>query len=344
MIIFKLTDKDLGKRIYISGIIAKIFKSATSVGVKLVDLEGNSLILSFSNSEWEYFKANNSDLQFSVGNRIEAKGEYYINGRNLPGLKDISEVKVVEFMGKLYSLEDSLYISTVEHVLLNHRINIIEVFLANYLTNEGYLGVSSNLISSSWAEFDSLDLLEAHFPGFGISGYLIPSPAPLINRYMSLCKLDKVYSMTTSFITNFRFDGGGCEMKICYIKKYGYEDIIKFIKEITINIYKKALKINIPKFICSQRHDFSNASFQGDGKNLMINQYSCSMNLKNQYQHVEIYQIIHLLDWDGNLLLECSIEKDEKEQKALNCIIYVSQFVNSITSNKKKSTHVDDLS
>ena len=93
-----------------------------------------------------------------------------------------------------------------------------------------------------------------------------------------------------------------------------------------------------------QKGDFINATFDGNEAGLTLNRYGASISTKNKNHHVVVNQIFHLLDQEGNLLLEGSIENDQNGKHAYNFVVYIRQFVNSISANKKKSTHIGDLS
>lgn len=88
----------------------------------------------------------------------------------------------------------------------------------DHLRRQGFLGVATRVLSSSWPDGSGLRPLTAVYPGFGTSAFVAPSPSPQLVDALIFSGTDRVYTSSHCFTTSFRDDLDGVETDLVMAK------------------------------------------------------------------------------------------------------------------------------
>ena len=342
--IYRFEDVNLEDEICLSGMISNVFKDKQTVGVEIVDLKGTKCVIRFEKDEWNKYREQCDKIELK-GLRIMVNGHYFLNRQNKPAIHD---VKVFKFLYSVNDILDTKKASNFQNGLDSDTLRqiyaaSIKTQLTEYLTKKGYMNLSSRVITSSWDDSESVDLLEVRFPGFGSFAKLCPSPLPQINECMSAAALDKVFVCTPSFICNFRFDGAGCEMDTIFAKSVGLKSEYSRMEDLLRVIFEKGLKANLPNIEYLKLEDYDNASFDNELQaNLLIKDY-VDTDISNVVWDTIINRVVYVVNKSGDLLIEYSEETSNQTDLIIsNFVIYLDQFVNCVSNKSVKSTHIKE--
>lgn len=344
--IFRFNDVNVGDEVCLSGMICDVFKDKTTVGLLIADLKGAKCVIKFDKDEWNNYREQCNKPEIK-GLRVVVTGHYFLNRQNKPA---VHELKMFKFLHSVNDILDTKKATNFENGLDNDTLRqiyaaSIKTQVTDFLTKKGFINLSSRVITSSWSDYESVDLLEVRFPGFGSFAKLCPSPLPQMNECMSAAALDKVFVCTPSFISNFRFDGAGCEMDTIFVKSVGIKGEFSRISDLLQTIFEKGLKANLPNIEHIQLDDYNNANFDNTiGADLLIKDYT-NADISNVVWDTIIDRVVYIVNKGSDLLIEYYEETSNQTDLIIsNFVIYLDQFINCVSNKSIKSTHIKEAS
>jgi len=189
--VYKRLSPDADLTATLCGIIVRVNKRGGIIFFNLYDGSDSIQIIAnrndFAPSDWEKIKGIKVSSRITVNN-LEV---------TFPSSGRISLV-----LNKLPSLEANIAISVPKSEQENVKIQILLSHLRNlagkYLRDKGFLEIEPNFISSSW-DIGGIQPLRVNYPGFGVSAYLMPSPAPQLLKSAIVSGQNNVFCVSRCF-------------------------------------------------------------------------------------------------------------------------------------------------
>lgn len=138
------------------------------------------------------------------------------NGRII--LRCTEKPQVLGNFESLAGVDDAFREQTIR--LLSSRV--IEYTTAAFKA-ENFVQIDTRLLSTS-SPVVGLEPIQARFPGFGTPVSMSTSPANQLRNFMMVTGVKRVFTVSSSFSTSFRFAGSGTEMKVVMGLAIGLDD------------------------------------------------------------------------------------------------------------------------
>lgn len=312
-------SKDIGLdnllcRVCVTGVIRKKWEHKDRLGVEIQDLTGTTKV-SFFNS-----KKSPNKQSLIQGRRIRIYGRV-ITDRN--GDYCIGEVENIELLEEISKFTKELDILDQES-----RINISRVCqeIRNVLINRQFVEIATRVVSWSIGD-EILEPLLVDYPGFGSEIYLSPSPSSQLAEFLTVTMLPKVFTVTSSFSSSYRFPNGSTEMPIVMAKAINISPEEE--NEIIVVAVNRILEMLSNTFV----NIFDINGIWGETPTQLnegcfyLVRYAAEIPIMGKQWNSVVHLIKRLYDDNGNILLECMHEKLNKTD-ICSITFYPSQFLN----------------
>ena len=108
-------------------------------------------------------------------------------------------------------------LSNVDDALREQATRLLVSRVIEYATiafkAENFVQIDTRLLSTS-SPVAGLEPIQAKFPGFGAPVSISTSPANQLRNFMMVTGVGRVFTVSSSFSTSFRFAGSGTEMRV----------------------------------------------------------------------------------------------------------------------------------
>ena len=323
-------NKDLslyhkGFSVCVTGIIQNRWTNKGRFGIEIADLTGTAKI-SFLDAKTPYNKTS-----LVKGKRVRAWGKIAVDKKGDICVGSIKKIEILEeisiFNGELDIIEQESLVS------MSKICNVIR----EQLVLSQFVEITSRVISRSIGE-EILEPLMIDYPGFGSSVFLSPSPSSQLSEFLTVTMLPKVFTVTSSFSTSYRFPNGASEMPIIMAKAINLSDseeksiIFSTVKMIVESLSDKSITINCLSALWNKLPD--NYDYK-DGEFSFVS-YSTDVPTMGKLWNSVVHRIECLLDDNGNLLLECMHENINGRIDICSITYYPSQFLSWISKAPKR--------
>lgn len=324
-----LLNKDLsqiteGTKVCVTGIITDKWDNRNRAGIQIEDLTGSSIV-SLTGTKVSYDKSS-----LRKGKRIRAWGKKAINRQGKHYICDIEKFELLD--------EISLCSSDLDMIEQDSRISLSKIckIIRKKLDDSQFIEITSRLLSRRIGD-EILEPLMVEYPGFGSSIYLSPSPSSQLSEFLTVTMLPRAYTATSSFSSSYRFPNGSSEMPIIMAKAINLSDedeltiILPIVEEIVESLSDRSIELELS----SQKWDEVGDNYSSDGKFSFV---KCSTEIPTigSLWNSVVYEIEHLLDDTGNVLIECMHEKVNERVGVCTITFYPSQFLNWTSKAPKR--------
>lgn len=309
----------------VTGIIQKRWTYRERFGIEIADLTG-SIVISFANAK--AFCNKNSLVK---GKRVRVWGKTAVDKN---GNRFIGNIEKIEILEEISLLNSELDIIEQESLVSLSKIcNIIR----EQLTASQFIEISSRVISRRIGD-EVLEPLMVDYPGFGSAVYLSPSPSSQLSEFLTVTMLPKVFTVTSSFSSSYRFPNGASELPIVMAKAINMseEDEMMLVSK-TVNLIVESLSDKSINLHClSGLWDKSPANYGFNEDTFSFISYSTDFSTMGRLWNSVVNSIKRLLDDSGNILLECMHERINEHIQICSITFYPSQFLNWISKAPKR--------
>lgn len=314
-----------GTGVCVTGIIQNRWSNKNRFGIEIEDLTGTARI-SFTNS-----KASFDRNSLVKGKRVRTWGVIAIDKK---GNLYVGSVDRIEILEEISLLNNELDIIEQESLVSMSKIcNTIR----ELLTGAQFVEISSRVISRRIGD-EIFEPLLIDYPGFGSSVFLSPSPSSQLSEFLTVTMLPKVFTLTSSFSSSYRFPNGASELPIIMAKAINLTEleesnvILHTTNRIVESLSNESITIkhfsdkwdNRPFNISKKKNEFSLLDFETD------------IPTMGKFWTSTVYKLRCLHDDNGNLLIECAHEKVNEHTDICSITFYPSQFLNWISKAPKR--------
>lgn len=320
---------EIGRKISIIGYVVdkKDFNNGT-YGIKIKDITGETWCVVDIDILNKILNGNS----INKGERLKIYGCIVQNER---GNRVIKEINNINFLGTMLANDFSTLDSEMKEQAARMLLSRICKKVSKILVDNNFVEFETKLISNRWYE-DSLEPLQVFYPGFGSPAYLSTSPAAQIIDFMTTTLAPNAFTISTSFASSYRFPNGSAETKVIVAKTT--ELNFSKTKELAIEIINKIFneinnKTFEPNHMKGEWPDLINGQIYNSIKfedELNILEFDANIPVVGKHWNSIINRIVHIVDKEKNLLVECSKETFGDNIDISSITIYPFQFLGLI--------------
>lgn len=317
---------EIGEKVCVTGIISKRWSNKQRFGFKIKDITGE-VNISLSD-RINYYDKN----LFQIGKRVRVYAMVMLDQREQLCLK---KVEKIEFLEEINQLNQELDILEQESLVAISKIcNKIRTFLGE----KKYLEINTRIISRYLGE-EILEPLLAHYPGYGSSAFLTPSPSSQLSEFLAVTLLPKVFTETVSISSTYRFRNGSTEMPIIMAKAINLsvqeekDIILKLSSNIVDSISGRKFKL---KSVEGEWNDELVIENNHEDGIFVYGTYTSNIPTVGRKWNSVVHTIRRLEDDKGNLLVESATETINEHTDITTITFYPTQYLNWISRAPKR--------
>ena len=314
-------------KVCVTGVVTQKWKRQDGgFGLRIQDLTG-LIIISFASSDSGYGKE-----QFHKGVRVRIYASVAINDE---GERYLREVVEVEFLEELNQWSQDYDIMEQESLVLVSKIcNRIRTRLMGM----NFVEVNTRIISRFIGD-EILEPLHADYPGYGSPAYLTPSPSSQLSEFLAVTLLPKVFTVTISITSSYRFPNGATEIPVIMAKAINLSSIeekdiiLKTSSRIISSLSDKKYRLKIIEDEWGDKV-IKNNTYEDDM--FVFCTYSANIPAIGKKWNSVVNRISRFEDDKGNLLAESSVEVVNEHIRISTITFYPTQYLNWIKKTPKR--------
>ncbi len=320
-----VNNYDEGVAVCVTGIIRRRWNNKRRIGIELADFSG-AVKVSLTNSSVRH-----EEYSLIVGKRVRVYGQVALDAKEDKYINQVSGIEVLE---EISDLKDELDIMEQEVLV---RLSMINKEIREHLVKLQFTEIATRVISRNIGE-EILEPLLIEYPGFGSPVYLSPSPSSQLSEFLAITMLPKVFTVTTSFSSSYRFRNGGTEIPIIMAKA------INLSEEEENNTVLGLVRRVMNSFLLRKGTSFKPLEeewgrpieIEDQKDDFLFVKYKMDIPTLGRSWNSVVNTVKRLFDRNGNILVECVHELVNGRTNVCTITFYPSQLLGIVSKTPKR--------